>query len=183
MAIDAGLVAVMAGMVAAARRLATVADPDGPLDEVVALDEVWFHVLYPLDSQETGSQVAYLLLERNVANLAAARREFRTLVQAVPATQDSSAPSSEAATTEAATTEAATTEAAGTEAATTPVAVSKAAERPAFPRRVATVPIEPGALPEDGTFGEHTRWLNQAAGPFVSDERTLRRLLEALRQL
>ncbi|MBB4959230.1 hypothetical protein [Micromonospora polyrhachis] len=163
MTTDPDLVAAMAGMVAAAGRLATVADPVGPLDEVLALDEVWFHVLYPIGSPETGPQVAYLLLERNVANLAAARREFRTLVQAVPASQPGPTSSSEETTTP----------------ATTP----HAADRPAFPRRVAAIPTEPGALPEDRTFGDHTRWLNQAAGPFVSDERTLRRLLEALRQL
>ncbi|GAB3148081.1 hypothetical protein GCM10027290_32270 [Micromonospora sonneratiae] len=207
--------AAAADVVATAQRLVELADPGSPLDEVFALDEAWFHVLYLLGSQETGPQVAHILLDRNLANLAEARREFLALVEAERAAQQDTEESGQRDADEPAQQDTddsgqRDTDRSGQSMADRAVqpdtdqsaqdvpmltphevqgasaeaeAAPSVAGRVDFPRRIATVRRKPQPLPGDGAPAGPTVWMNHLAGPFVSDEPTLRRVLDALRRL
>jgi hypothetical protein len=72
--------AVAAGALAgAAATLVRLTDPDDELGDILLTTTTAFHVLRVLDPEVGGTQVAHLTLSRGAANLALARREFKTL--------------------------------------------------------------------------------------------------------
>lgn len=173
---DRDAVAATTGMVAAAQRLVALADPGSSLDEILAMDGSWFHVLYLLGSQESGPQVAHMLLDRHVANLAQARREFWSLVEAVQSTGRAPEPSNQRV-------QVAPVESEKTSRSLADPVAAHVTKNAGLPRRRAVAPSGPAALPEDTAVGGRLQWADQFAGPFVTDEPTLRRLLESLRRL
>lgn len=165
--IDEDVVTAAIDVVAAAQRLVDVADPGSPLDEILAVDTAWFHVLYLFTGQDTGPQVAHLLLDRGVANLAHARREFWTLVEAERAVHCEPKPS------------AGDVRGAPADTGTAPHSTNHTG----LPRRPATAPARPEVPTGDEGSGNKTSWTDHFTGPFVTDVSTLERVLERLRRL
>lgn len=165
--IDEDVVAAAIDLVAAAQRLVDVADRGSPLNEILAVDPAWFHVLYLLTGQDTGPQVAHMLLDRGVANLAHARREFCVLVEAERAVRREPEPP------------AGDVRVGTVDAGTAPPTTNQTG----LPRRTATAPARPEVPTGDGASDSKPSWMDHFAGPFVTDVPTLRRVLERLRRL
>jgi hypothetical protein len=167
--VDEDAVVAAIEMIATAQRLVDRADPGSPVDELLAVDAAWFHVLHLLVEQDTGPHVAHMLLDRGVANLALARREFRALVEAERAVRrESEPPADHVGVTP-------------IDAATAPRATTSTS----LPQRTATSPSRHETSTGDAQpSGKKPLWLDHFAGrTFATDEHTLRRVLERLRQL
>jgi hypothetical protein len=82
-------VAEVAGV---ANRLARAADGGSPLEDVLLIDPSRFHLLRVVDDADGAALAVHLILDRRVANLALARREFASVVDAHAATSHETPP-------------------------------------------------------------------------------------------
>lgn len=169
--IDDAVVTTAMDMASAAQQLVERFDPGSQVEEILALDDTWIHVLYPLTDVQSGLLVAHVLLDRKQANLGPARREFRELVEGeLAAHRDRPPPPA---------------------ARTGPLADQR--DLGALPRR-ATVTLH-GSRPAPAAPAADTEgavrppdnsgrsWLEDLMGPFSDDMSTLRRVLAGLRRL
>lgn len=165
--IDDDVVAAVVDAAAAAQRLVAMVDPGSPLDEILAVDGAWFHLLHLLAGRDTEPRVAHLVLDRGVANLAQSRREFRDLVEAERAMRR---------TLESPTVDA---RVALVDAEPVPSAASQAD----LPQRNTPPPVSPKTPTGDSAGNSEPSWREHFAGPFMTDVPTLQRILDALRRL
>lgn len=166
-AIDERVVAAAIDMTAAVQRLVDLADPDGSIHEILAVDATWFHVLYLLVDQDSGQQVVHILLDRSRANLAQARREFWAMVEAGRLVRREPQPP------------AGDVRMARVDPQTAPRAIKPAR----LPRRTPTAPAGPEMSTGDEASHRDPSWMDHLAGPFLADVPTLNGVLEGLRRL
>ncbi|WP_432829187.1 hypothetical protein [Dactylosporangium sp. CA-092794] len=76
------VVGVLTELVGVAARMVRLTDGADVLDDLVITSPAWFHVLRTAGAQGDDTHVVHLLLDRRSANLALARLELRTLVDA-----------------------------------------------------------------------------------------------------
>lgn len=163
--IDEVAAAAAIDVVAAARQLVDVADPGSPLDEILVVDTAWFHVLYILTDHADAAQVAHLLLDRGVANLAQARRDFRAMVGAEREVRRTWEPVAD-----------------GTRAAPPPE-TADTPNRSGLPQRTATSPARHETHTGNEARDSAPWWAEHTAAPFAADVPTLQRVLDRLRRL
>ncbi|MFC0526426.1 hypothetical protein [Phytohabitans kaempferiae] len=153
-----------AAMVETAAELVRLTDADMAMDDLLVTSHSWFHVLRVVAGGYAGGYVAHLLLDRRVANLAMARREFRDLLGGAPAPG-------------------------GPEPTGIPEFLEEAPETPA-PREDGVLPRRTPSTtgpwdrhePQDG--GDTPSWFARFAGqPFESDGRTVERVRDGLHRL
>jgi hypothetical protein len=78
---DGDLAAMAAAMAETAAELVRRTDPSTMMDDLLVTSAAWFHVLRVVGAPAGGTRVAHLVLDRRVANLAMARRDFRKLLE------------------------------------------------------------------------------------------------------
>jgi len=151
----AGEASAAGALAGAAASLVRFADPDDELHDVLLTTRTAFHVLRAL----APDRVALLTLSRGVANLALARREFKTITDRAtgPPVGPVAAP-------------------AGTPAVAPPPGTSGSA----LPRRDAGRHQAPS---EPATDGVLSGWLAIAGQPFATDDDVLDRIIGTLRLL